>query len=883
MPESRAAAGEHERLLAALAAGDTVVLTASRRLARAIHRDYGARVLARGDAVWSTPAVHLWSDWIDGLLVESAGGSTARPLSAAAAHVVWEKLVRRRLGDDVLAIGSLARQAAQAWQRIHDWCVPVAEVVRRARSRDEVAFAGLIEDYRRFLRRRKRFDAAEAPAIAVGLIGKGRVDLPSSVLFAGFDRIPPVIETIRAAIRDRGVLVDAAGLPYVAGGASLVSCPDEESELRAAGAWARDCLERDAQAVVGIVVTELERDAGRVSGLVREGFAPGWQSASPAWEASVETSYGRPLDDYPMVAAALLALRLGASGLRSAEVSMLMRSPLIAADDAAACAALERRLRRLPDRRWTPFSLERALASEDAVQTTPAWFGLLAALRSLRADDGAADGGRDTRLAVSAWAARLDALLAAAGWPGLEPLDSSGFQLLNRWRELLNDFARLDDVLGPVSFEEATGRLAALAADTLFQPERPGGMLRVLGPLEAAGMRFDCLRVVRCDAERWPAPGRPSSLISRALQADYGMPDATPSDTLAYSRRVLDRLAASAPEVVFSYSRTDLDAARLPSPLLRRLISRAEQSAADPGWYAARLAGKAPVRQIDPDPVPAVRAVETISGGARTVQLQRSDPFSAFAAGRLGIRDLEPFEPGLSASLRGSLTHDALCRLYADRPGRDDIAGWSSGVRAGRIDVALDEALARAERDGDALMRKLLHFERQRMRSLLAELLQADSEREPFAVAEVEHRLDFEHAGARFELRADRIDRLADGSLLIIDYKTGRRRPLAGRDGSPVDLQVVVYAVALRQRIGGLALLYVHRHGIQPVAVGSSIEWRPQDEAEWTAMLARWKAEVFTAIEAMAAGDVRVNIRGDQERSRQLDILCRAAELRRDR
>ncbi len=64
--------------------------------------------------------------------------------------------------------------------------------------------------------------------------------------------------------------------------------------------------------------------------------------------------------------------------------------------------------------------------------------------------------------------------------------------------------------------------------------------------------------------------------------------------------------------------------------------------------------------------------------------------------------------------------------------------------------------------------------ERERMRNLLRKWLQVERQREPFEVEQLdEGKQSVRHANLEFSLRIDRIDRLADGSRVLIDYKTG--------------------------------------------------------------------------------------------------------------
>jgi hypothetical protein len=221
-------------------------------------------------------------------------------------------------------------------------------------------------------------------------------------------------------------------------------------------------------------------------------------------------------------------------------------------------------------------------------------------------------------------------LLEDVGWPGAAPLESADFQLVNRWRDLLNELARLDLVVPKMTLAHAVGQVSAMAADTVFQPEMDGAVVEVLGPLEAAGVEFDRLWIAGLAASRWPPAGRPMALISRRLQRHYGMPDADPDDTAAYAKRVIDRLRGSARACICSYPRQSGDAIETVTALLTDIAGSADR--ADPGWHAAQLCGLAIPKLLSSDPVPPVRPDETVVGGAAIIQWQRDEPFTCCEA-----------------------------------------------------------------------------------------------------------------------------------------------------------------------------------------------------------------------------------------------------------
>ena len=879
MPETTPVRRRYQWLEPALAPDGAVILTANRRLARELRDAYNRRQVDAGKSAWPTPRVSYVRDWVRRQFDQYESADKRQVLQSSAAALIWERCVRRHTHETILGATALARLAASTWRIVSDWRIPIESIVRTARTQDERLFAAAADDYRRTLQQSGWIDEGGVAESVADLLRSGVIDRTGPVTLVGFDRVPPSIATLIDALHARGTEVSVRGPAERSHTRVSSSFVDEAAELRAAGAWAANTLRQDPERDVAIVVSELERDAQRVLRLVREGFAPGWQVGGDAYAAAVDISYGRPLSDYPAISMALLCLRLVTEGIESDAAGRLLMSAFFQHGGTPGRARLEQQLRVLPIRTWLPEDLVTCLrpSGGDGSGDDDESLQLFDVLVEHRTEP-------HERRSLSSWAMHIDDLLQACGWPGTGTLNSRDFQLVDRWRELLNELASLDNVSGQATFRDAVQRLSTLAGEALFRPEVPGACVRILGPLETAGIEFDAVWMARCDAERWPGGSQPSPLLNRSLQREYSVPDALPADSLGHATRVLTRIAASAPSVVFSWARSVDDEPRARSPLLAELDCTDASPANDPGWYANTLAGSGKLEESVDDPVPAVGGDESVIGGAGTLRLQETEPFQAFARGRLGVRDLERFPTGLTPAMRGNLLHDALESLYRDKPTQSEIASWSVNERVRRVRSATDRSIAAMRRCADDVLNRLLDIERQRMRALLQNVIEYDLQRQPFAIAMVEERLEFSRSGVRLRLRADRIDRLPDGSVIVIDYKTGRGRNLLTRDGDPLDPQVPVYAAALPAdtRIGALALMNVNATDVSLRSAGVANEAAPMAEDDWHELLSRWTRDVEAGIDSFAKGDVSVNLSLHTKRPWQLNVLCRAQELLHD-
>ena len=849
------------------------VVTANRRLARVLTEHYSEQQVVSGLSAWRSPAIVSWQDWLQELLATAELSQTLPTrLNMHQSRVLWERCMRREVSNPLLNIAALVRQARDAWTRLHDFSVPLDQVERTAQGRDQRIFASAANNYQSILTRENWIDDAGLASLAAQLVISGDIELSAKITLAGFDRIAPAGASLLAAVREAGTTTVDIEVTTPDDPGRLVAYENSDAELRAAGAWAREELLNNSSQVVAIVAPHLDKDGDRCARLIRECLVPGWQTAGRKYKAAVNVSYGKRLSSYPAIATAILALRWLRDDINSRDVSFLLRSAAFGQGQIGGRSRLELELRRQPLMSWSPQMILNAFGTGHGRQDGPDFLARIKILNEHRE-------GLPVRESPSAWAALIDETLKQLNWPGEAVLDSVEFQLINRWRELLNDLARLQLVVPSMTLGEVLGRLQTLAAETVFQPESDGAIVHLLGPLEAAGLQFDRLWVSGLSATNWPPAGRPSPLLSRQLQRDYSMPDADPGDTLAYASRVLRRLADSTRELVCSFPLSEGDAEQSASGLVTRFVAVADEAAAEPGWYAKQMVACASALPATADPAPPVTIEESVSGGAATIQRQMTEPFSAFAYGRLGVRPVPAISNGLPANIRGSLIHDALYHLYRDLPSRSDIADLSSTAVDERLPAILKRVFARMESSADPVLRQLLNLEKQRVAMLLRQVIALDASRDEFVIQQLEAPIELAIDQVRLRLRIDRLDRLENGELVVIDYKTGRRRQVLNSSREPDDMQLVAYALGLDDAVAGLAFVNVDSRQVGLSGAGRFFT----PDLDWDSDLARWKNEIRDAVLDFQKGDVRLNNALPIKAGRYFGLLSRIRELQHER
>ena len=835
-------------LFARLAEGHAAritVVTPNRRLAQALTLEFDDYQVARGLSAWEAADIlplpafveRLWED----ALYSEVGARLPLLLTPAQEQALWEEILREA---DLLSLAQTAAQCRAAWKLAHAWRIPPGPG-----GEDAAAFHKWMKAYE--ARTRGEIDAARLPDLVSNFLEETRK--PSLLVAYAFDILPPQTQELFARFELAECQPDR-----VSGTLARASYASARQEIEHAAAWARARLE-EGRKRIGVVVPDLGQRRAEVVRAFARVMQPGYQLPGAAKGAlPFNVSLGRPLADYPLVDAALTLIQLSFQELEFARASRLVRSPFLGGADAEMTrrARLDAKLRDTLD---ATVSLPKLIAS---ITHCPGLRQVLEKVFSLK---------DETRKSPGSWARYFSALLEAAGFPGERAPDSEEFQTRAKWHEALGELAKLDRLYKEIPIAEAFGVMKRLCADTLFQPESGEAPIQILGVLESAGMRFDCLWVSGLTDEAWPMEPRPNPFLPLALQRKAGVPEASAEAALALDRRITEEWKGAAAEVVFSHPSKDKDRDLAPSPLIAEL---AQAMPAIPRFprYRDLVFSRKRMTTVEDAKGPAVPAGK-VRGGTRVLADQAACPFRAFARWRLGAEELEEPSPGLDARDRGMLLH-ALMREI-----------WSQLKNKASLDKELKPVIARA---ADAAVKELglegrfAELERVRLARVAAEWLDIERGREDFEIAFLEHPRTVAVAGLEFSSRIDRMDRLARGGFILIDYKTGRATPKQWEGPRPEDPQLPLYTVAAEEELAAVAFAKLKPGDMKFMGFARAEKLLPGVKLyrDWPSLLAQWRQDADALGASFAAGEAGVDPKNDLKTCRQcaLQTLCRVYE-----
>jgi ATP-dependent helicase/nuclease subunit B len=768
--------------------GGATIITSSGRLARVLTQEFHLQQREMGRAVWKTPDIlpldaflkRTWGDWV----LRGARPDGPALLSPLQEQMVWEQVIRQTPeGGSLLQIPETAKHAMRAWELIQAYRLEVDAQFEA--SEDWAAFAAWSRGFVSLCRTKNWLDGARLSATVGRLFREGELPKPKLLFVAGFDELTPQQSEFLTALGNwRKVEIrEFDGEP------ARWKLSDSTAEIRAAAVWARQRLEENQAAQIGIIVPDLERSRSKVERIFREILDPA--SSFDDRERSFHLSLGPPLAQYPAVHAALAMLEFGAGRISLPQAGVLMRSPFIGGSEAewTKRALLDAKLRR--NGVW-----DVTLAQlRDAAGSCP---DLVRLLRRFEKEVA----GLPVEQHASEWGRDFARLLEALKWPGDRPLSSREHQVVEAWYGALSDLAGLDIAIAPMSFAEAVDRLRLIAEASLFQVENEGAPIQIMGMLEASGLQFGHLWIMGLHHEAWPPPANPNPFLPIALQWEHKLPHSSAERELEFATRVMERLIASAPDVVLSYPEGEGDRRLEASPLAGSGWADADSFVED-NWVAL-IRAAAQMEELSDEMAPAAVVDAKHGGGASLFKDMAACPFRAFAKHRLGARELEDTDLGLNYKDRGTTVHKALEFIWAEL-----------GSQARLMALTPDELHDLIVKAAEVAVQKLSvvvgsGLERRRIERLLAEWLEMEKARPEFVVRKPEEERLVTIGGLQVRTRVDRVDESPDGRQIILDYKTGVVK-FGGWDGDrPDEPQLPLYCATSDEPIAGAAFALIH-------------------------------------------------------------------------
>jgi probable DNA repair protein len=840
-------------------------------------------------------------------------------LSEAQELKIWELLVTENKSAAAMLTGprrQLAHLAFEAHRLLCSYAPHALEPRKRnGWQRDAEAMSNWLISFEQRCMRERLLSASRLPLELLNVITRGEHEAQgparAALKLVGFDRLQPAQLSLLEAWGEWELVSHSETALRV----EYYSAPDLMVELAACVRWCGQMLKANPKTRLMVVTNEASERRGEI-----ERAFTRWLGieAQPA----IEFSLGLTMSRIPLIHAAELLLRWIDHPLAENELDWLLSSGFlsISANESAALLWFMRILRRRK-KEQPEWSFDDFLRRVEEESVRGAQADVEAALsdfarrmhttrRVLR--DAAGGANLTSRKTLLEWVELAPKILNASGWPGFRTLESAEAQARLRLDQHMEALAELGFDGRRVQWSDFTVLLSQVLAEALFAPESREAPILIAGPAESAGLTADGIWFLGAHDQGWPISGTTNPMLPLGLQREAGMPHATTEMDWEFADTMTKRFLHSAADVRFSFARLCGDEEMKPSRLLERSVGAARELSEDlllpPGGnpFTELVVEK---REI-PFLLPKVR------GGANLLTLQSNCPFKAFATERLGAERWSAAEYGFTASQRGQLLHQLMREIWsgAQQGGLKGSADLRALLESCTSEVEDEKNLEEfvqnhahrvLNREIDPELRarlvpEYIELELERLTHLVSEWLRYEAKREAFEVVALEDNRSVNLAGLALELRIDRIDRLNDGSLLVIDYKSGDVKTNLWEVPRPEDVQLPLYACFALNRdakdgnepevAGGLAFAKISakyqsfaghlRDAEKTIFAGLSNQSALKKLPLTDEMLFDWKKEIQGLAESFVRGDAEVDPRIPLKTCEKCEykVLCRVRE-----
>jgi double-strand break repair protein AddB len=383
-------------------------------------------------------------------------------------------------------------------------------------------------------------------------------------------------------------------------------------------------------------------------------------------------------------------------------------------------------------------------------------------------------------------------------------------------------------------------------------PVTPHPGIMIWGTIEARVQGAELVILGGLNEGVWPALPDPDPWLNRQMRRDAGL--LLPERRIGLSAHDFQQ-AIAAPEVLLTRATRDAEAETVPSRWLNRLTNLLgglpegkpaldAMKARGDQWLALAALLEPKPEEVTPAPRPSPRPPAGVRPKQLSVTQIRTlirDPYAIYAREILRLSPVEPLRQEPDTPLRGEVLHDIFEAFVRDR--RPETPEEAKARLLAIADAKLAEGApwpvarrlwrAKLERIADRFVAE--EAERQRIGQPV--------------IMEQKGALTFADPAFTLTAKADRIDRHADGSVTIYDYKSGTIP--SKKQVRAFDKQLLLEAIMARE--GGFKELGpAEVAGVAYIGLGSSDGTAPIDLSDPDFDLAATRARFLDLIQAYA-------------------------------
>ncbi|CAL7964193.1 ATP-dependent helicase/nuclease subunit B [Gammaproteobacteria bacterium] len=751
---------------------ESIIVTPNHRLASYLQSRSCSVPIKENLTTWRSEKILPLTTWLINCWQKYSGSQAL--LSSYQERSLWQQIIEEILGKE---FSSITDTVIKAHELLINWQLDITNWTNYE-SENVIIFKRLHDKFKEYCTKKNLVTTYQLPSLLLPHLQHQGL----KIVFVGFDEYPPQLKTFIDTLKKSNWLV-YHGDPnnYKNSTRKKLSFAKQRDEITTIARFAKQLVSYSPKVTIGIVVANLTDLRPKIIRIFNDVLGN---------TENVNVSAGTIFSSLPIINHALELLALH-EPFNLKAISKILLSPYIqgAETEKSNRAFLDLQLRQLHQSQFGLMDIEFLAKkySKDISILTNA----LQKTQDLYAQT------KNKKLDNSGWAKIFAQILQTLGWPGENNLTNTESMATKRFTELLEELITTSLIAGKTSYIQALQILHHMADHTIFQSQHETkSQINILGTLEAAGINFDYLWVMGLDQENWPITPTPNPFIPIKIQKKFALPHSSAERELHFCETLINRFKRSAKTVIFSYVNQIEDRTLESSALIADIpeISINDLDLATFTEPAEEIYSSRRMEELVDSDSLALAPNEPIHGSSRLIELQSLCPFRAFAEFRLRAKESKQFESGIDKLKRGILVHAALEKLWQKVKTHQNLCSLDPETLKELIKKSVEYALNK-----ENVSQTLYSLEQKCLIRLLNSWLEVEKSRPPFQVIATEKTIETTLGSLQIKLRIDRIDRLANGNLLLIDYKTGKKLPTIfdwfGK--RPKNPQLPLYCVAV--------------------------------------------------------------------------------------
>jgi len=873
--------------------GSSIIVTANERLARSlieyIHElnHPNITIMSLNEFIqthWESAQNHILD------------GSHAHLLSAQQALYIWQQLIAQHKNVDENMIDDVIKDDFMIVNKLFEaynthtlWQLPPDEFTLD--DNKQVALYLTLKTYfEQACRQRHWITSSDACLRLTAYFCEQQLSTYSYLGLYGFNDISPAEQTLFDTSSQHTTHI---ALPHITSTVTGHTFDDSHNELCAIAVWAQRHYKNNPNANIGIIMPNLHQKKHEIETVFSRVFEPQQHicvSATNSAQLPYEVTLGSKLIDEPVIQSVFLLLNLHNTTIDISTAHSVIQSPFWGEANSSSRRYTTQKLSRwnrssVSTRQLLAWLNNPKAASKPAAQPEQTQKAQNALNDVTDSNDQSANllpkhshcqqaaltaltlfrRAQNTQSTLDAWRVFIHEWLKALHWPGSRTVNSREYQAIMMFMALLDEL-REDDLFAlhtpNKSYAGFVSHLKSKANARVFKIQTDPKPIKIMGTLEAIGLQFEHCWISNVSTEQFPEKPNPNPFLPYSTQKHYGTPRASADKELNYAKTVLSGFCHTASNVIFSYSTHHDKNEQLPTPLLDDHVTFAAhlaQTTTLSHIHAQQQAQPALVVQAISNGMPLdIASHEKMKSGVKTIENTAASPLWAYFIHRLGAQQPENTYVGLSPIDKGMVIHDVAATLWHDHPNRTALLSLfepqahplfeqtepiATPYCLDYIGKKVNQALLHQLKHVRGLLpQALLDLEKARIVKALLAFLLEDIQRPDFHVQAVEKNQDISFTvlgkPLTFSITLDRIDRLPNEQIIVIDYKTGKsditdtlKLPLA-------NAQLPVYSlISQTSAVDAVSFARIATHGACYVGLG---ELTPPVEGVNQAYLKKW-------------------------------------------